>query len=185
MSEAGYTLSETLAAMAVISLAIGGLSQGLQVLGPLQRSTSATVFQTQAAQQVQDRIERLLAVNAPFASADPAHFSGDANGFQFECAAPQICKVEVTVDQEPAKLRVFDGRTALEVPLPASGAAHFLYRGSRAVQGLWPDAAGNQTLKSVALVQSTKGGDVAVLEAKVWSEQSLHCAFDPISQDCR
>jgi len=187
MTDAGYTLTETLAAMAVLGLAFGGLSLGAGVIGSLQLSTGQVVKQQQTVRAAQETLEQLLALGAPFGSQAPDQLSGDASGFHFACGAPTPCAAQVTTGTTDQLLKVTNGGTpATTVTLPVTGGAHFAYRGSKALNDVWPPAdPGRQALRSVALLQTTDQGDVALLDAKVWAEQPAQCDFDPVMQGCR
>jgi len=187
MSDAGYTLTETLAALAVVGMAIGGLSLGVQVIGPLQLSASKTVTHVQSTRSSQELLEELLAQGAPFSSHAPDDLSGGAEGFRFSCGAPAPCVVQVVVAGKVSRLQIATGHTpSTTVGLPLAGAAHFVYRSVKGSSDVWPPTdSTRQTLRSVALLQATDQGEMAVLDARTWSEQRAACDFDPVMQDCR
>jgi len=187
MSEAGYTLSETLAAMAVLSLSVGSLSLGLQVLGPSQHAAGSLAARVQTARTMQVRLERLLDRGAPFSAEDAARFNGDTTAFQFSCGAPQLCAVGIENAATSSRLLIFDGRAShASLPLPSAAPARFQYRGAQALSDSWPPVGGAEhALRSISLVQTSATGGVALLDARVWAEQAEQCALDPISQACR
>ncbi|HEX4712062.1 hypothetical protein [Phenylobacterium sp.] len=187
MSDAGYTLSETLAAMAVLGMAIGGLTLGAQVVGSLQLSTSRSVSQLQSVRAAQAALEQMLARGAPFGSQQPDQFAGDAQGFRFACGAPQPCSAQILTAGKATQLKLGDGKTsAAGVGLPLSTPAHFIYRGAKTASTVWPPTdPTRQALRSVALLQTATQGETALIEARIWAEQSAQCAFDSVMQDCR
>jgi hypothetical protein len=187
MRDAGYTLSETLAAMAVLGMAIGGLTLGAQVVGSQQLATSRTVGELQSVRAAQGALERMLARGAPFGSQQPDQFAGDAQGFHFACGAPQPCSAQILTAGKTTRLTLGDGKTAAaSVGPPLTAPARFLYRGARTVADAWPPTdPARQTLRSVALLQTARQGETAVIEARIWAEQRAQCAFDSVMQDCR
>jgi prepilin-type N-terminal cleavage/methylation domain-containing protein len=187
MTDAGYTLTETLAALAVLGMAVGGLSLGAQVIGPLQLSTSKVVRQLQSARSTQQKLEQLLAQGAPFSSQLPDQLSGDAAGFHFACGGPAPCTAQIVAGDKGDQLKIGSGPASTNaVSLPLAGPAHFVYRGSKGPGDVWPPSdPARQALKSITLLRTTKQGDVTVIEAKVWAEQRAQCDFDSVMQDCR
>jgi prepilin-type N-terminal cleavage/methylation domain-containing protein len=187
MTDAGYTLTETLAALAVLGMAVGGLSLGAQVIGPLQLSTGKTVQQLQAERSTQQALEQLLEKGAPFGSQLPEQLSGDTTGFHFACGGIAPCTAQIVTGETGGELKIGSGaQPTTLVSLPLAGPAHFVYRSSRGLSDAWPPSDPvRQALKSITLLQTTHGGDVAVIEAKVWVEQRAQCDFDSVIQDCR
>jgi len=187
MNDAGYTLAETLAALAVIGLSIGGLSLAAQVIAPLQLSTGKTVRLLESTRAAGVSLERLLARGAPFGSQQPGQLSGDANGFQFQCGGTAPCSAQIVASGTATQLKVANGSGAPAViALSLTSPAHFQYRGSSAQSDTWPPTGpARQALRSVSLLQTTPQGDAAVLQAKVWPEEPAQCDFDPILQACR
>lgn len=187
MNDAGYTLTETLAAMAVLGMAVGGLSLTVQVLGPQQLATSRTVARLEAARGAETLLERLLALGEPFDAQQPDQLSGDATGFHFQCGGTAPCRAELADGAHGHELRIFDGRAEDAVArLGAPATARFLYRDASATEPAWPPASpGRHVLRSIGLVRSAEAGDSALIEAKLWREQPATCAFDPVTQACR
>lgn len=187
MTDAGYTLTETLAAMAVISLAVGGLSLGAQVIGGAQLRTAQVVSQLQSLRDAQERLETLMGRGAPFVVQRPEDLSGDASGFRFTCAAAAPCEARLAASDTTTTLTISRGDPAAK-PMAVSfpGAARFVYRNADAASDAWPPSGPTrQALRSVSLVTSDPKGEAAILVAKVWSVQLARCGFDPITQDCR
>lgn len=179
----GYTLSETLAAMAVLGLGIGGFSLGMQVIGGQQLAVSGELARLQAARAARVELEQALADGAPFRAHQPAQLSGDAAGFRFECGAAAACEARLA---DGAVEFAREGDAVRRYRLPSAAPARFVYRGAAgSVGGAWPAAAGREALRSVSLVQDGANGEAVVFDARVWAEQPRACAFDPILGDCR
>jgi len=187
VSEAGYTLTETLAAMAVIGLAVGGFSLGMQALGAQQAAVGATVMKAQEVRAAQAWLERRLAEHAPYRSHEPGRLSGGADGFRFDCAAAAPCAVEVAADARGRRLQVFKGEgETVSFRLPGEEATRFVYRGAGELATSWPPAAGpRQALRSISLLQGEGARERAVFETRIRAEQPLDCQFDAVMQDCR
>lgn len=187
MSEAGYTLTETLAAMAVISMAIGGYALGVQVISGEQGAVGATVRNAQATRAAQTWLERRFAERAPYRAADADRFSGSADSFHFDCGGPAPCDVEVKAGESGRSLTIFKGAgEPIVFRLPTAEPARFVYRGSGEGLSTWPPASGaHEALASVSLLQGEGVHQRALFEARIRLEQPLDCRFDTITQDCR
>lgn len=187
MSEAGYTLTETLAAMAVIGLGMGGFALGIQVLAVQHSGVGATVLKAQEVRAAQAWLERRLAERAPYRSPEADRFSGGAEGFRFDCGAPEACAVSVAADARGRRLDIVRGAgPPASYRLPGAEPARFVYRGSGEVLTTWPPADGRrQALRSISLLQGEGAHEWAVFETRIRAEQPLDCAFDTVMQDCR
>jgi prepilin-type N-terminal cleavage/methylation domain-containing protein len=187
VSEAGYTLTETLAALAVIGLAIGGLSLGMQVVGAQQAALGGVVLTAQSARAAETWLERRLADAAPFRAHEPERLSGDAEGFRFDCARAQPCAAGIVDDDRGRRLRLFAGEgEPLTFRLADDAATRFVYRGAGDLLAAWPPTGGaRQALSSVALLQGEGPAQRVVFETRIRIEQPLDCQFDAILQDCR
>lgn len=186
MSDDGYTLAETLAALAMIGLAISGLSLAMQTMGRQQARTSETLAQTHARRGANVYLQRLMDDQGAFRSHEPDRLSGDAQGFTFACHGAERCKVEIGQDAKGLALAVSEGSDTHRLSLRRSGSARFVYRGRLDESQAWPpERPERQALRSIALLQMRNGQEVEVLETRIWSEQPAVCAFDTVMQDCR
>lgn len=185
MSDAGYTLAETLAALAVLSLAVGGLTAAAQGLAQRQRLVADTLLDAEGPRAAQAALERLLETAGPFRSHEPDRFRGAARRLQFDCGAPEPCAAELVDATGGQALRLTSPGQVRTLALRRAG-LRFRYRGSEGPADAWPPAAARrQALRSVALVAGDAPGGLALAEARVWAEQPLACQFDVILQDCR
>ncbi len=187
MSDQGYTLAETLVAIAILALSIGGLSWGIQVIGRWQAATSSVTADVQASRAAQAALDRALAAAGPFRSDKSGEFTGDGAGFRFDCQQASPCAVSLESAPQGPGLQMDDGHSGIRrFALRGAAAAHFVYR-SRTVQlPTWPPAPGaRQVLGSVALVADDEVGGAPLLEAHAWRQQPGACAFDVVLQDCR
>lgn len=188
MNDAGYTLVETLLALVMLSLAVAGLSMGLQVFGERQLRTAAAVTRLQDLRMAQAALEDILDLHAPFRSDLPAELSGEATRFHFACAAPEPCEVSTAYRDERWGLKVTDGRgSERRLPLHLASPAEFRFVGERRTLAVWPDpaAGAREGLRAVALVEVGPTGETPVLTAHVWREQPADCVFDTVLRDCR
>lgn len=186
MNEAGYTLTETLAAMAVIGLAMGGLSLGMQVIGRLQLQASQGVVKDHEIRASQNLVDNLLLAGAPFRSHEADRFVGTGEGFRFACGAPDPCEVSLRRDGSGEQLRIqSQSGDPMEVGIGA-GEARFVYQGSAGVSDIWPpQAPERQSLKAISLIRTSSSGEAILLSARLWLEQPAPCAYDTVLRDCR
>lgn len=190
MNEAGYTLTEMLTALAMIGLAMGGLSAGLGVLGRLQADDARTVADLNAARVAHGGVMNVLDGEGPFRSRDAAGFKGDAGGFHFPCGDGATCDVRLAQDGAGCpRLDVTDAKAVQRrFRIPGAGPLAFSYVGTLGPSAAWPpEDLERQALRAVTLRRATSGPGAQpdVFEARVWREQPADCAFDVLIQDCR
>jgi len=187
MSDAGYTLVETLAAMAVVGLALGGLSLGMQVLGPSHLATSQAIAALDSARNAETRFEGLLARGAPYGSGSGAPLTGDGKALTFGCGRAKPCRAELAADGPALAFRIYDGQSDTPVQtLRAPDGARLTYGGQWTTSAIWPPAdPRRQALRSIALIKAAAADAPPLIEARIWGEEPAVCAFDPVMQDCR
>ncbi|MDZ4370980.1 MAG: prepilin-type N-terminal cleavage/methylation domain-containing protein [Phenylobacterium sp.] len=187
MNEAGYTLTEVLAAMAVIGMAAGGLSLSMQVLGAQQASVGGIVLKMQDVRAAEAWLTRRLAEHAPFRAQAAERLSGGAEGFRFDCDAAAPCSAELEADAGTTVLTLTGGHAVRRVRLPGDGqTVRFVYTGGGDLQTAWPPTdGGRRSLDSIALVQGEGPGASPILGVRIHVEQTLDCVFDAVLGDCR
>lgn len=187
MSEAGYTLAETLTALTMIGLAMGGVALGMQVIGRQQLSASQTLAAGQASRTLQVRLEDLFRRGEPYRAHEADRFVGGQAGFSFACGGAEACEAKLEAAEWGFKLSIKDHAGAVrEARLAGAGAPHFVYQGSATTSMTWPPATPErQALRAVSLVAHTKAGDVALLAVRLSAEQPRRCDYDAILKDCR
>lgn len=186
MSDHGYTLAETLVAVAILAMAIGGLSWGIQVIGRWQAAASAVSSDVEAIRAAQAGVDRVLAGAGPFRSDVAAELSGDGQAFSFACGQPAPCAVSLETMGSALGLKVEDGRAGLRrLSLRRATAAHFVYLGEAGQTPTWPPSGARQLLRAIALVGVGADDGVAILRSRVWTQEPATCAFDVVLQDCR
>jgi len=182
VNDAGYTLVETMAALAIVSLAVGGLTAAVQTLGRQQRAVTETLLAAEAPAAARAALQRMLDGQGPFRAHEPGRFTGDATRLAFDCGEPQPCRAELVDAIGGQVLRATAGGRIRDLPLRRAG-LRFRYRGTSGPFEAWPPVSpARQALRSLALGAP---GAPALVEARVWAEQPAACAFDPILQDCR
>ncbi|MFZ3004790.1 MAG: prepilin-type N-terminal cleavage/methylation domain-containing protein [Phenylobacterium sp.] len=185
MSDAGYTLTETLTALAIVGMAVGGLSTGIAMVGKAQAAVTSTVSGIQAVQSAEMGIQRLFDGHGPFRSHEPQQLSGDGRGMAFACGQQAVCKIEIDDAEAQLKLQIDVSGRSRSLALRQAGPAKFVYQGSLGPSSTWPPVGvERQVLRSVALVRGDND-PTPLIEAQVWREQPLTCAFDVVLQDCR
>ena len=187
MSEGGYTLAETLAALLIIGLAFGGLTEGVQVIGLVQSATARTTADISSRWAAQDAMNQLLNRRGPFRSDDPKTFIGGATRFSFDCGESRACGAGITTAGGVTRLVVDDtAGDATAIPLPQVSSASFSYGDAINLNENWPPAPGERRLlKSVFLMGQSPTGAVPLVATRIWREHEAGCRFDPIAEDCR
>jgi type II secretory pathway pseudopilin PulG len=184
VKDAGYTLADTLGALAVVSLMVSGAVAGVGVYGRQQQDARRQMAETAAARAAQAALQRLLETQGPYRSDQPERFSGSETRLQFDCGEDQPCAAQLQGSGAPA-LQVTDRGRTRSFPLSASGPVRFAYVSEAGRGPAWPPASGPpQHLRAVDVVAA--GAPVPVLvTAQVWREEPPACQFDPVLQDCR
>jgi hypothetical protein len=191
MSQDGYTLAETLAALMIIGLAIGGLTEGMRTLGLIQASAGHAMADGRALRGAHEALGRLLDGQGPFTTGDPRGFSGAAQRFSFDCAASQSCAAALSPTPTGEMLSVTGPSGAADsVILRGVSSARFSFEGSASVGPVWPPATPDgtvqsQTLRAVTVIGAGPAGEAPITRARIWAEQPSTCAFDIIGQICR
>ena len=187
MSEAGYTLVETLAALLVIALTVSGLSAALEVMTQGQSRVARVTTEATALRRAQVTLDRLLEGHGPFRSNDAAGFTGADHLFQFDCAQAAPCAVQlVEASDGNLALRMQRGSTTTMLPLRSPGPAHLQYEGALGVLKSWPPPAEpRQALRAISVVRDGADAHGVLLESHLWTQEALNCEFDVVLQDCR
>lgn len=185
MSEAGYTLAETLAAMAILGLAMGGLTLSLQVVGRLQFSATDRLSKASQERSAQDLFARLVERSGAFGAHQPERLAGDAHGVRFDCAGEQPCRV--ALEDNASQMLIVDGDgTERRLRLEPPGDYRFVYQGRLSASDVWPPIEpGRQNLRAISLLAGFGADERVALSVRVWEEQPAACAYDPVIGDCR
>jgi hypothetical protein len=185
MTDAGYTATEALAALAIIGLAVAGLASGMQVISRGQSSTTAALADDVALRSIGDGLDQLLARQGPFRS-DRDGLQGDSRGFSFACGALR-CGAEATGD---AMIFHREDGSSQAIALPQKVRPAFRYGASDATDEVWPPASQpglaprSQILRMIALTDATGGGPLGAPHT-VWVQQAADCQYDSTIRDCR
>jgi prepilin-type N-terminal cleavage/methylation domain-containing protein len=188
VSDSGYTLAETMVALAVIALAMSGLSAALQVVASGQSRFTAVSVGTDDLRRAEMNLTRLFAGRGPFRSDRPDALSGADHQFQFDCGQRAPCGVQL-VDPGTGglSLKVQTEAGMQTLPLRTSGPAHFEYQATQGAQSSWPPPSASplQALRAISIVRDGADTYAAILEARLWTEETMTCEFDVVLQDCR
>jgi hypothetical protein len=185
MSDEGYTATEALAALAILGLAVGGLTSGLKVIGVGEAATAHKVTQTISVRTAATEMAALVRGQGPFRSDDAAGLTGDVRSLSFPCGGAS-CSAKLT----STGLVLTDASgSARTVALPNSAALQFSYLGSQSLVTAWPPAAPPppapqwQVLRTIFLSDAATGEPV--LATEIVSQQTANCQYDGILRDCR
>lgn len=185
MNDAGYTATESLAALAILGLALGGLASGIHVVSRAQSATSNVLTSAVSERAAADELTRLMRGRGPFRSDHAGGFAGASDAFSFPCGARR-CGARVAGDA-----LVVAGPDGMERVVRRLGPAPlaFAYVGGQGTVADWPPppppppAQQWQVLQSVLLSSAESGRSIGAI--RVWVEQAADCEFDPVIQDCR
>ncbi|HUO23363.1 MAG TPA: type II secretion system protein [Caulobacteraceae bacterium] len=195
MIDEGYTLAEMLVALAVVGLAIGGLTEGMRVTSRLQGQT----YQAMASGRTLDRVgfglEQLIEGRGPFPSERSDLFQGAASGFRVACGKQDPCSAALSSQEDKVILDLEepDGSHHALV-LQGVQSAHFAYAGTRTFGPVWPAApssaspapGASQTLRTISLIgTSADGEDTPLASVRVWLEQTPDCPVGAAAGSCQ
>lgn len=176
MSSDGYTLSDALAALLMVGLAMTGLTYASLLLN---RAQKASVGEAMRAADL-GRGQRML--RDVLASGPASELAGDSVGFALPCVGGP-CRARLEAEGQDRKL-VISLAGAPERALRVSAGARLAYVGEHGVSGAWPPAGARERLRGVALVEATPSA-APLLYAPVRLDQSANCAFDAVALTCR
>ena len=186
MNQDGYTLAETLAALVMIGLAIGGLTAGVRVIGRSQAEAERHMAEGRRFEALQAALTGLFSGEGPFESTDPHGLVGDAQQFSFACAKAMACGAALSADQNGERLTIRGQTGQSAVRIAGVRAVRFSYIGLRQITTVWPPKGpDSDTLHSVIVLADRGLGEAPTANVRLWREHPLACAFDPISQTCR
>lgn len=184
MSDDGYTLAEMLAALAILGLAFGGLTEGARVIGQLQTKAAGVARTTADDRKAQSALETLVAGRGPFISDGRGGFQGTPSGFAFDCEAGR-CGAQIATARGRTWLVIQRGGQQQQVPINASDAV-FAYADSGGSSANWPSAEPRPiALTTVLLRAGSTDGQRPLAAARIWIEEPAACVFDAIAQGCR
>ena len=185
MSQDGYTHAETLAALVMIGLAIGGLTAGVRVIGLDQAATTRRLADGHGVAEAQRALATLFEGRGPFLSSEADGLRGDPGRLAFDCGAAGGCGASLNEGSGAALLNISGRNGGETIQMPGVPAARFLFVGSRTVGDRWPPVDPDpQTLRSI-VIETGGAQPTPVAAVRLWREHPITCAFDPISQACR
>jgi prepilin-type N-terminal cleavage/methylation domain-containing protein len=187
VSDAGYTLAETLAALAILGMASAGLMASVQVFGRAQAQTENMVRNQQVLRKASSDLQNRLEFQGPFRSSQANRFSGTSDGFVYECGAAAPCEAHIKPSGTRFALTLGDGTGAVRRhEIRGGGMPHFRYFGDQGESDRWPpDSPRTETLRGVVLTLDGASPAMPPIVARLWIEQPARCVFDAITQDCR
>lgn len=190
MKQDGYTLAETMAALVMIGLAIGGLGQATYVIGRLNRAAGDQVAVARRVAGAQRALGDLLAQAGPFRARDDAGFNGHGASFAFPCDQGRRCGAELVAGRDQTTLVIQrGGRATASRALGRLDDPRFAYRDAAGLHDVWPSADDpedrGRTLEAIALVTGPGDAPRPMAVASVWAQQAADCQFDSISGECR
>ncbi len=184
MSEGGYTAADALSALAIVGLAMGGLTTGLHVMGQTERAVATSVTTGVEMRQARAALERLVGEGGPFRSDTVDGFEGDSAAFSFPCGATR-CSAETTA----TGVRILTPESAQVVALRSKGPLEFSYVGGEGPSPVWPPAPLSPPAPSWQPLQAiiVRDGELnrPLASVRIHVTQAADCDFDVVTQDCR
>jgi hypothetical protein len=184
----GYTAAEALAALAILGLAMAGLTTSMGLIGAGQKKARAQLEQAVAQRAINQRLEGLLALDGPFRSDQTSHLVGDGQSIELDCGGFSRCAARI----EEGRLIVRNGQgQETTLTLPDGPGPRFVYVGSYSRGDVWPPASlpppapSWQGLKAVAIQAGSDTVKAPLAVARVWRQQRADCEYDVVIQDCR
>ena len=185
MNEEGYTATEALVALAILGLAVGGLTGGLKVIGQGQLATGSKITNAVSIRTASSELHALLEGQGPFRSDAVDSFTGSARRFSFPCGSgactAQLTDIGLTVARDTAQPR--------SIPLRNADRLTFSYLGSETETAIWPSSTLPpptpqwQLLTGVVLQDGSSGETLATTSIPI--QQAANCEYDSVIQDCR
>lgn len=170
----GYTLVEMLAAIAVIGLTLGGLTEGGRVIAAYQKRGGDLVANLadtdQFARAVQDLATRSSA----------ADLSGDATRFQSKCGS-EACSIALGPTAKSKSEAVISTGSQRRIYLLPGGAS-FRYQTTEGLRDRWPSDDPYEHLHGIAII--TRSG-APVAYAQTQDIEPFGCEYDVIAMACR
>lgn len=186
MTDSGYTLVESLVALAILGMAIAGLSAGVQVLARQQSRVHAVIADMQAIRLAQSGFDRIFEGQGPYRSDQPERFVGGPQSLRFDCGQPQACTANLIGATTTSALQLQTAGGVRTLPLHLPSSSHFAYFGTLSPSDVWPPTRPErQVLRSISVVSGEGEQSEAILKTKIWREEAALCQFDVILQDCR
>ncbi|KQV58697.1 MULTISPECIES: hypothetical protein [unclassified Caulobacter] len=186
MSQDGYTAAEALAALAILGLAIGGLTSGLMLIGRHQGQAQAALNDVERRRAMESQLTLALSTGGIFRSDDANGLRGDSRTMDFPCAGGR-CAARL----EGASLVLEDAGGERTTRLPTTADLRFEYLTASNASAIWPPtprpppAPAWEPLRAVVVRKSSSSSDEPVALARLWLQQKPACEYDLISQDCR
>lgn len=182
MNDAGYTLSEVLAALLMIGLAMTGFGEALHVF--TGGSLHAAAMQGQVADQAKIRqaVGELPTDVGPFGGADQT-LTGSPQALSFACGLASVCSLAVTSRGGKTVLRgvTADGETSVTLSSLSGLRLSYLSAKDGSAWSNWPNGRADDRLAAVAVYALSR--PVAVL--RFAKAQRGVCAFDVSFGNCR
>jgi prepilin-type N-terminal cleavage/methylation domain-containing protein len=186
MNQDGFTLAETLAALVIIGLAVGGLVGGMNLLGRVQTKAVANAAQTDNGTQLESAFTLFLERAGPFRSDDAHGLQGDSGRFSYACGH-RACTAKLDRKNGQMILALSGRNGSVRSIDLGAGAYVFDYQDELGQEADWPppDQGEPRTLRAIGIVKPRLGEVLPVAEARIFAEQPATCAFDSISRTCR
>lgn len=182
MNDAGYTLTEALAALLMIGLAMTGMGEALHVFANGQLRAAALEGEGADGAKIRQAVAELPTDVGPFVGA-AGRLEGSPQALSYPCGVASLCGLRTSVQDGKVVLSVDSPRAPRRLPLARMSDLRLAYLSARdgSTWPTWPNGRAGDRLGAVA-VFATKG-PVAIL--RFAKTQRGVCAFDAGLGDCR
>jgi len=185
MGDDGYTLAESLAAMMVLSLAMGALWAGVGAFSSLQGRVAQTLEGPRRERQAHSALNGLGALLDHGGGAEARALTGEPQRMQFDCGRPRPCGAEIVPLHDHDDLRLSDGDARRTMALPKGVRHEFRYWGDQE-EGNWPPAKPSLSrLRAISLREAGSGQVAPAVIVKLWRDEPVDCVYDSVKQGCR
>lgn len=175
-NEGGYTLAEMLAALIVIGLVIGGLTQGVRLLSRYQSAATTEVEHNRDLVALQMELEHVLAT-----PADVSQLQGDGASLRLPCPTASGCGAVLARDA-----LVITGEAGRTVVRGPARGLQFAYEAGDGRHERWPIAGPNApALLGVSVLTAASPAELPIAFVRVHAQEQARCDYDVIILACR
>lgn len=181
MTDEGYTLAETLAALTILGLALGGMGLVVSLIGRQQLAATRAHNAVMAGHAAQDALERLAGNQGPFTSGGRHTFTGQPRQLSFPCA-DSSCWARLEPTGKHQRLIVMGADGVVTATRLRQASAQFSYTDALGATDHWPRIHGG-ALRAIGLYGDNSSAPLAV--ARIWRQEPRDCQFDGVIKACR
>ena len=181
MTDEGYTLAETLAALTILGLALGGIGLVVSLIGRQQLAATRAHSTVMASRAANDALESLTGNQGPFTSGGRQTFTGQPRQLSFPCA-DRPCWARLEPIGKDQRLIVMGPDGVVTSTRLRQASAQFSYTDALGATDHWPRIHGG-ALRAIGIRRDNSSAPLAV--ARIWRQEPRDCQFDGVNKACR